>query len=182
MDLLACWFCRFAPAGPAHLAERLRCASCRAEGNAVYGGCAPGTPRRFRSQPLRPSDSRASPARTRVTFCTHKKSPKKRRETRTPLFVQSDACKGDTRLPLNHLFAAGLLVIGAVIVLLRLPALGMAGTSCRAIRIDGSTPLTGRTPLGTGQPKLDKIPGRDQIPEGFSHSVAEYHLSLIKSD
>ena len=27
---------------------------------------------------------RGSPPRTRVTFCTHKKSPKKRRETRAP--------------------------------------------------------------------------------------------------
>ena len=41
---------------------------------------------------------------------------------------------------------------------------------------------TGRTPPGTGQPKLDEIPGRDQIPEGFSYSVAPHYLSLIKTD
>ena len=56
--------------------------------------------------------SRASPARTRVlidggypppsprvTFCAHKKSPKKRQPPLgwTPAFVQSDACKGALR-------------------------------------------------------------------------------------
>ena len=68
------------------------------------------------------------------------------------------------------------LVIGAVVVLLRLPALGMIGTSCRAKRIDESVSLTGR------QPKLDEIPATDQIPEGPVYSVAPHHLNLIKSD
>ena len=68
------------------------------------------------------------------------------------------------------------LVIGAVVVLLRLPALGMIGLSGRAIRIDGSIPSKGH------QAKLDEIPATDQIPEGLSSSVAEHHLSLIKTD
>ena len=122
--------------------------------------------------------SRASPARTRVHFCTHKSEPKKRQPPLgwTPAFPQSDLIKlgslGATEFPQSR----WLLVIGAVGVLLRLPALGMIGTSCRAKRIDGSTPLAGR------QPKLDKIPGRDQIPEGSAGSVAGHPLSLIKTD
>ena len=45
--------------------------------------------------------------RTRVTFCTHKKSPKKRRETRTPFFVQSVSIRYDTGQPLKYPFDAG---------------------------------------------------------------------------
>ena len=41
---------------------------------------------------------------------------------------------------------------------------------------------TGRTHPGTGQPKSDKKPGRDQIPGGLVGSVAEHYLSLIQSD
>ena len=43
--------------------------------------------------------------------------------------VQSDACKGDTRLPLKYCGASGSLVIGAVSVRLRLTALGLRGGS-----------------------------------------------------
>ena len=51
----------------------------------------------------------------------------------------------DTQLPLNFHEAAGLLVIGAVGIPLRLSPLGLIGISCRAKQTDGSTPLTGRT-------------------------------------
>ena len=61
------------------------------------------------------------------------------------------------------------LAIGAVVVLLRLSALGMIGASGRAIRTDSSIPSKGR------QAKLDKMPATDQIPEGFSCSVAPHH-------
>ena len=74
------------------------------------------------------------------------------------------------------------LAIGAVVVLLRLAcarmgtALGMIGLSYRAKRIDSSIPSKGH------QAKLDKILSTDQIPEGFSGSVAEYHQNLIVTD
>ena len=68
------------------------------------------------------------------------------------------------------------LVIGAVVNLLRLSALGMIGTSCRAIRIDESVSLTGK------QSKPDEIPATDQIPEGSAGSVAMHHHNLIATD
>ena len=46
-------------------------------------------------------------------------------DPRPLLFVQSDAYKGATRLPLNFYEASGLLVIGAVGVRPCLPALGL---------------------------------------------------------
>ena len=98
--------------------------------------------------------SRDSPSRTWVTFCTHKKLPKKRRETRTPLFVQSDGIRFDASLPLKYLFASGSLVTGAVGIPLRLTTLGLIGVSCRT-KIDTSIPSKGR------QPKPDKISAAD---------------------
>ena len=70
-----------------------------------------------------PSTSWASPAQTRVTFCTHKKSPKKRRETRTPFLSNRTPQRLDTRLPLKYRWASSPLVIGAVGYALRLTAL-----------------------------------------------------------
>ena len=48
----------------------------------------------------------ASPARTRVTFCTHKKSPKKRRETRTPFFAQPVGIRFAAAQPLSQFLLA----------------------------------------------------------------------------
>ena len=47
-------------------------------------------------------------------------------------FVQSVTSMGDAWLPLKYLFAAGLLVIGAVHYALRLSPLGLIGVSCCA--------------------------------------------------
>ena len=127
-----------------------------------------------------PSTSWASPAQTRVTFCTHKKSPKKRRETRTPFLSNRTLQRLDTRLPLKYRWASSPLVIGVVGYALRLTALGMmgcfllAGGSCAVSteagsssqKKDSSTPSKGR------QPKLDKQPAADQIPGGIGGSVA----------
>ena len=44
-------------------------------------------------------------------------------------FAQSDACKGDARLPLKYLFASGSFVIGAAGIRLRLTALEMRDVS-----------------------------------------------------
>ena len=73
-------------------------------------------------------------------------------------------------------FCRWLLVIGLMGHRLRLTALGMIGTSGRAGQIDSFIPLTGR------QPKLESIPGRDQIPEGSANSVATHYLSLKGTD
>ena len=64
----------------------------------------------------------------RVHFCTHKSEPKKRQPPSgwTPAFAQSDASKGDTRLPLKYRW---ILVIGAASYVLRLSALVMRGIS-----------------------------------------------------
>ena len=71
----------------------------------------------------------ASPAPSPwVHFCTHKSEPKKRQPPSgwTPAFAQSDASKGDTRLPLKYRW---ILVIGAASYVLRLSALVMRGIS-----------------------------------------------------
>ena len=54
------------------------------EPSGCYWGLLSPKPRVHPKQAASGFDSRACPARTRVTFCTHKKSPKKRRETRAP--------------------------------------------------------------------------------------------------
>ena len=58
-----------------------------------------------------------------------------------PFFIQSDTYKGDTRLPLNVLWACGHLVTGAVGYALRLTALGLKVASCFA---DGSRSVSRR--------------------------------------
>ena len=66
-------------------------------------GAPPPEPGGFRRGRKRPSTSRASPARTRVTFCTHKKSPKKRRgDPGPPLFSQSVGIGFAAALPLKQ--------------------------------------------------------------------------------
>ena len=91
-------FCR--PAGRMHPADaglmrlppggRERNGACPAPNPVPFsGGCAPG--RRVHPKPaVSDFSSRGSPPRTRVTFCTHKKSPKRRwGDPSPPLFVQS---------------------------------------------------------------------------------------------
>ena len=168
----------FAPAGPAHLADGLRFARRRAGGNAIssqklrfctwlFGGCA-----------SRTVYSRGLPGPDPGHFSLAGKVPKR---APAPFGLDPGLCligrpRWNTEQPLNVSFTSGFLVIGAVVCQLRLSALGMIGTSGRAKRIDSSVSLTGR------QPKLDKIPATDQIPEGFSCSVAPHHLSLIVTD
>ena len=120
----------------------------------------------------RPSAFRASPARTRVTFCTHKKSPKRRRgDPGPPLFAQSDAPKFNAWLPLKFQMY---FVIGAVVYGLRLTALESIDASDYAKQIDGSIPLRGR------QPKPDKISGGDQMLKSRSSVAAQFSLACVR--
>ena len=120
-----------------------------------------------------PGCSQSGPFQSLRLFCLRRahfwppKNGRKNRwgDPRLPLFVQWDACKGTTWLPLNFCGASGLLVIGAVVDRPCLTALGMMDVSVYAT-IDKSTPLTER------QPKLDKQPAADQMSGGISDSVA----------
>ena len=60
----------------------------------------------FQFSGFRGSFQRGFHPRTPGNFCTHK-SHQKAPGDPDPAFVQSDACRGDTRLPLNFCKAAG---------------------------------------------------------------------------
>ena len=117
----------------------------------------------------------ASPAQTRVTFCTHKKSPKMRwGDPRPPFFAQSVCIETDTGQPLKHLWPTDLLVIGAVDYGLRLSPLGLRGVSSfvggrppvshsrRQVGIENQLRLSlrARRPLSTAPPVADTNEGR----------------------
>ena len=91
-------------------------------------------------------------------------------DTPDPALAQSAGIRFDTAQPLNHLFASGVLVIGAVGISLRLTALGLIGVSCHAKQKNGSTPLTGR------QPKPEAQPATDQMPKSRNSVAAQYLL------
>ena len=145
-------FAGFAPAGPARLAEGLRCAHRRAGGNAP--GPARPRARYLLLGPPRPQTPGFTFVRTKVN-----------RKSTSPLWAgprpfpnrtpAKERCAA-TEIP----FCRWLLVIGAVVNQPCLTALESIDASDYAKQTDGSTPLTGR------QPKLDAQPAADQMPRG----------------
>ena len=143
----------FAPAGLVHLADGLRCASRRAGGDD--------------SGPARPGPGYLSAGLTQprapgFTFVRTKVN----RKSASPLWagprLLPNRTSAQERCAATETPRFGwLLVIGLVIVLLRLTALVLIGTSCRAKQRDGFTPSKGRIPPGTGQPESDKKPATD---------------------
>ena len=138
-------------------------------------------PQVFRSQPLQTSASGATRPGPRVTFCTHKKSPKKRRGLPGPRFIQSDACWGDTQLPLKFCRPLaprnrcggyptspdGPRAERCCELLLSADCLlpGEAGSGANNTAV--STPSKGR------QAKSDQIPATDQMPKSRSSVAAQ---------
>ena len=133
---------RFAPAATARLADGFRCAR-RQAGGVKQGGTL------FHPKPTGfcPQLSRAFPARTRVHFCTHKSEPKKRQPPLgwTPALSNRTPAMEDCAATETPRFG-WLLVIGAALILLRLPALGMIGSS-RYATIQIHLPLQKGVPL-----------------------------------
>ena len=158
-------FADFAPAGPAHLADA-----------GLIRLPPGGRERNFRG--LRPRDLWGLPGpKPRVHFCTHKSEPKKRQ----PPLGWTPALSNRT-LAKEHCAATESLFC------LRLPRhrSGDIPTPPVGPRDDRHF-LSCKTnrwlyPLRGRQPKSDKKPSRDQIPEGFSGSVAEHHQNLIVTD